>query len=139
VIESLPVPPPRTSDDRRLESSDRVRDLARLELRDGSRERSVARDLQRAYSAAQQLLLDRTELLVRDAREQLAAVARGALLTGLGGLVGLVGWLALMSAAVLWLRASLSLAESIAAVAAVHLTIASLLVWRGSRAIGSGG
>jgi hypothetical protein len=139
VIESLPAPPPRATDERRLGSSDRVRELARLELRDGSREGSVAGALQRAYSAGQQLLLDRTELLLRDAQRQFATVARGVLLTGLGGLLAVVGWLALMSAAVLWLRPSLSVAEGIAAVAAVHLTIASLLVWRGSRAMGSGG
>jgi hypothetical protein len=143
VIESLPIPPPRAAGSRRLlessESTDRVRDVARLEVRDGSRGgRSVASALQRTYTAGQQLLLDRTELLIRDAQQQLTVVARGVLLTGIGALVAAVGWLALMSASVLWLRTWWSLPESIAAVAAANLTIACVLVWRGSRAIGSG-
>jgi hypothetical protein len=139
VIESLPIPPPRTADPRRLTENDRVRDVARLEVRDRSRgERSVASALQRTYTAGQQLLLDRTELLIRDAQQHFAVVAKGVLLTGIGALVAAVGWLALMSASVLWLRTWCSLPESIAAVAGANLAIACVLVWRGSRAIGSG-
>lgn len=151
MIESLPIPPPRGAEPRRLPENDRVRDVARLEVRDRSHdvarlevrdrsrgERSVASALQRTYTAGQQLLLDRTELLIRDAQQHFTVVAKGVLLTGIGALVAAVGWLALMSASVLWLRAWFSLPESIAAVAGVNLVIACVLVWRGSRAIGSG-
>lgn len=136
MIEPLPAPPALRGGPRRVESSERARDLARVtEPGESGGERSVASALQRTYSAGQRLLLDRAELLVRDARQQFVVVARGVLLAGLGGAVALAGWIALMSATVLWLSTSLSVPESIAAVGGANLAIAAVLVWGGSRLI----
>jgi hypothetical protein len=138
VIESLPAPPALRGGPRRVESSERARQLARATEQGADGERSVASALQRTYSVGQRLLLDRAELFVRDARDQFVGVGRGVLLAGLGGGVALAAWIALMGATVLWLSTSFSVPESIATVGGVNLAIAAVLVWGASRAIRSG-
>lgn len=72
--------------------------------------------LERTYEAGQQYVTDRLELTLLELRE----TARGTALAGAGAVLGLLGWIAVMGALVLWdLRVSPEL--RLLVVGAAHL------------------
>jgi hypothetical protein len=91
---------------------------------------SIATSFERLLTSGQQLVEHRLDLLRFDARVRAIASARGAGAATLGGVVLLLGWVALMVALTSWLRAAIGLEPALALVGVVHLVAGGLfLAW----------